>query len=39
MLFTKKTENSLKYHLVRVELPFAVKMIDWVHQTGPMKGA
>jgi len=29
----------LKYHLVTVEPPFTVKMIDWVHQTWPTKGA
>jgi len=29
----------VKYHLVRTEPPFTVKMIDWVHQTGPRKAA
>ena len=38
--FTKKHESQLKiYHLVRAEPPFTVKTIDWVHQTGPRKGA
>jgi len=37
--FTKKHETQLKYHLVRAEPPFTVKTIDWVHQTGPRKGA
>jgi len=39
--FTKKknTKHSLKYHLVRAEPTFTVKTIDWVHQTGPRKGA
>jgi len=37
--FTKKHKNSLKYRLVRAEPPLTVKMIDWVHQTGPRKGA
>jgi len=35
MLFTKKTQNTLKYHLVTVAPPFTVKTIDWMHQTGP----
>jgi len=35
----KNMKHSLKYHLVRAEPPFTVKMIDWVHQTGPRKGA
>jgi len=35
MLFTKNTPNTLKYHLVTAEPPLAVKMIDWMHQTGP----
>jgi len=35
MLFTKNTRNTLKYHLVTTEPPFTVKMIDWLHQTGP----
>jgi len=34
------TRNTvLKYHLVRAEPSFTVKTIDWVHQTGPRKGA
>jgi len=37
--FTKKHETVKIYHLVRAEPPFTVKMIDWVHQTGPRKGA
>jgi len=37
--FTKNTRNTLKYHLVTAESPSTVKMIDWVHQTGPRKGA
>ena len=36
--FTKKYETVLKYQLVRAEPPFAVKTIDWMHQTGPRKG-
>jgi len=36
--FTKNTKQ-LKYHLVRDEPPFIVKTIDWMHQTGPRKGA
>jgi len=39
MLFTKKHEIQLKYHLVRDKPPFTVKTIDWVHKTGPRKGA
>jgi len=39
MLFHQKTRNTVKkYHLVRAEPPFAVKTIEWVHQTGPRKG-
>jgi len=38
-LFTKNTRNALKYHLLTAEPPFTVKTIDWVHQTGPRKGA
>jgi len=38
--FTKKnTKHSLRYHLARAEPPFTVRAIDWVHQTGPRKGA
>jgi len=38
--FFTKTRNTVKtYHLVRAEPPFTVKTIDWVHQTGPRKGA
>jgi len=38
--FTKKHETQFKkYHLVRAEPPLTVKTIDWVHQTGPRKGA
>jgi len=37
--FAKKHETQLKYHLIRAEPPFTVKTIDWVHQTGPRKGA
>jgi len=37
--FTKKHETQLKYHLVRDQRPFTVKMIEWEHQTGPRKGA
>jgi len=36
--FTKKTRN-IKHHLVTAEPSFTVKTIDWVRQTGPMKGA
>jgi len=40
MLFhTKNTKHILKYHLVTAELPFTVKTIDCVHQTGPRKAA
>jgi len=40
MLFHQKTRNTVKkYHLVRVEPPFTVKMIEWEHQTGPREGA
>jgi len=40
MLFTNKNiKHSFKYHLVRAELPFSVKPIDWVHHIGPRKGA
>jgi len=35
MLFNKNTRNTLKYHRVAAEPPFTVKMIDWMHQTGP----
>jgi len=38
-LLLKNTRNTLKSHLVRAEPPFSVKTIDWVHQTGPRKGA
>jgi len=31
------TQNKLKYHFVTVKPPFAVKMIDCLHQTGPME--
>jgi len=37
--FTTKHETQLKYHLVRAEPPFTAKTIDWMHQTGPRKGA
>jgi len=30
-----KRWNTLKYHLVTAELPFTVKTIAWMHQTGP----
>ena len=36
--FTKTRNAVLKYHLVRAESPFTVTT-DWVHQTGPRKGA
>jgi len=39
MRFHQKTRNSLKYHLVRAELPVTVKTIEWEHQTGPRKGS
>jgi len=35
MLLPKTTRNTLKYHLVTVELRFTVRTIDWMHQTGP----
>ena len=35
MLFTNNTQNTLKYHLVTAEPPYTIKMIDWMHQTGP----
>ena len=34
----KNTKHCLKNHLVRAEPP-TVKTIDWVHRTGPRKGA
>jgi len=38
--FTKKHETQLKVSPgLRAEPPFTVKTIDWVHQTGPRKGA
>jgi len=37
--FSPKNKTVLKYHLVRAEPPFTVKMIDWVHQTEPRKEA
>jgi len=37
--FTKNTKHKLKYHLVTAEPPLTVKTIDWMHQTGPRKGA
>jgi len=37
--FTKKYKTQLKYHLIRAEPPFTVRTIDWMHQTGPRKGA
>jgi len=39
MLFSPNTKHSLKYDLVRAEPHFTVKTIDWMHQTGPRKGA
>ena len=33
--FLPKTQNTLKYHLVTAEPPLSVKMINWMHQTGP----
>jgi len=33
--FLPKTRNTVKYHLVTAESPFTVKIIDWMHQTGP----
>jgi len=35
MLSTKNTRNTTKNHLVTVESPFTVKIMDWMHQTGP----
>ena len=35
MLSTKNTRNTTKNHVVTVESPFTVKIIDWMHQTGP----
>jgi len=37
--FTKTRNTVKKYHLVTAEPPFTVKTIDWMHQTGPGKGA
>jgi len=37
VFLTKNTLNTLNYNLVTAEPPFTVKMIDWVHQTGPRK--
>jgi len=31
----KTTPNTLKCHLITAEPPFTVKMVDWMHQTGP----
>jgi len=39
MLFHQKHKTMLKYYLVRAEPPFTVKTIEWVHKTGPRKGA
>jgi len=36
-MFLPKKRNTLQYHLVAAEPPFTVKMIDWVHHTGPRK--
>ena len=33
--FHQNTRNTLKYRLVIAELPFTVKTIDLMHQTGP----
>jgi len=33
------TQGGHKYHVVKAESFFTVKTINWVHQTGPMKGA
>jgi len=38
-LVTKNTKHCLKYHLARAEPPFTVRAIDYLHQTGPRKGA
>jgi len=38
VILPKKTKRSLTYHLVRVEPPFTVRAIQWIHQTGPRKG-
>jgi len=37
--FFHQKHETQKYHLVGAEPPFTVNMIDWVHQTGPRKGA
>jgi len=37
MLFYQQThKNTFKYHLVTVKPSFTVKMVDWMHQTGPI---
>jgi len=33
----KTHETHLKYHVVIAKPPFTVKMIDYMHQTGPRK--
>jgi len=33
--FYQKHTKHIKYHLVTAEPPFAVRTIDWMHQTGP----
>jgi len=33
--YQKHTRNTLRYHLVTAKPPFAVKTMDWMHQTGP----
>jgi len=39
LVLPQNTKHTEKYHLVRTEPPFTVKMIDWVHHTGPRKEA
>ena len=33
--FYQNHTKHIKFHLVTAEPPFIVKMIDWMHQTGP----
>jgi len=39
MLHAFYQKHINKYHLITAESPFAVKVIECVHQTGPRNGA
>jgi len=39
LFYQKHTKHILKYHLVTDEPPFTIKTIEYIQQTGPMKGA